>query len=243
MKLFEFGKNKIRYMIQRTSRRRSVGICVLPDTSVILRIPRRLAKGEIDRILSKRAPWILERQTYFKDRFPTHDFVDGEMLPYEGRQIRLSICDAGSRRRFSRLEQELLTVCLRTSDSGRAVPGEVLRWYRAEALRKITASIEKFRYPSGLHPKKITIRNQKRLWGSCTNKHHLSFNWRLVLLPPDILDYVVAHELCHMVHLNHSKKFWSELEKLLPDYAGKRTWLKGRSIEFLSFPRASLPID
>ena len=72
----------------------------------------------------------------------------------------------------------------------------------------------------------ITIRDQKTRWGSCSGRGTLSFNWRLILAPPEILDYVVVHELCHLTHMNHSKEFWSMVSNTIPDYKEKRKWLK-----------------
>ena len=72
----------------------------------------------------------------------------------------------------------------------------------------------------------ITIRDQKTRWGSCSGRGTLSFNWRLILAPPEILDYVVVHELCHLTHMNHSKEFWELVESVIPDYKTKRKWLK-----------------
>lgn len=73
---------------------------------------------------------------------------------------------------------------------------------------------------------RIQIRDQKTRWGSCSSKGTLSFNWRLMLAPPGVLDYVVVHELCHLTHMNHSRDFWNCVSAILPDYKEKRNWLK-----------------
>lgn len=73
---------------------------------------------------------------------------------------------------------------------------------------------------------RITIRDQKTRWGSCSSKGTLSFNWRLMLAPPAVLDYVVVHELCHLMHMNHSKAFWNAVEEIMPNYKIHRKWLK-----------------
>ena len=80
----------------------------------------------------------------------------------------------------------------------------------------------------------ITIRDQKTRWGSCSSRGNLSFNWRLMLAPPAVLDYVVVHELCHLEHMNHSKDFWQCVESILPDYKERRKWLKehGQELTF-----------
>lgn len=77
-----------------------------------------------------------------------------------------------------------------------------------------------------VHFSRITIREQKTRWGSCSSNRNLSFNWKLMLAPPEILDYVVVHELCHLKEMNHSPAFWHEVEQILPDYAHRKKWLK-----------------
>lgn len=77
-----------------------------------------------------------------------------------------------------------------------------------------------------VHFNRITIREQKTRWGSCSSNRNLNFNWKLMLAPPEILDYVVVHELCHLKEMNHSPAFWHEVEQILPDYAQRKKWLK-----------------
>lgn len=95
-----------------------------------------------------------------------------------------------------------------------------------EALKIIPARVEYFAKVIGVTYGKITIRNQKTRWGSCSSKGNLNFNCLLMLAPPEVLDYVVVHELCHRKQMNHSKAFWLEVEKVLPDYKEARKWLK-----------------
>ena len=93
--------------------------------------------------------------------------------------------------------------------------------------RKIFESrVQYFHQFTGGNYTSITIRDQKTRWGSCSGRGTLSFNWRLILAPPEILDYVVVHELCHLTHMNHSKEFWNLVESVIPDYKIRRKWLK-----------------
>ena len=79
---------------------------------------------------------------------------------------------------------------------------------------------------TGGHYEKITVRNQKTRWGSCSQTGTLSFNYRLMMAPPEVIDYVIVHELCHLTHMNHSKAFWNKVAGILPDYAERKQWLK-----------------
>ncbi len=94
------------------------------------------------------------------------------------------------------------------------------------ALKYIPERVEHYSKIIGVDYGRITIRNQKTRWGSCSSKGNLNFNCLLMLTPPEIIDYVVVHELCHRKEMNHSKKFWSEVEKVLPEYKELRKWLK-----------------
>ena len=97
-----------------------------------------------------------------------------------------------------------------------------------EALKVIPERVEYFAKVIGVTYGKITVRNQKTRWGSCSSKGNLNFNCLLMLAPPEVLDYVVVHELCHRKQMNHSKAFWLEVEKVLPNYKEVRKWLKER---------------
>ena len=103
-----------------------------------------------------------------------------------------------------------------------------------EALKVIPARVEYFARVIGVTYGKITIRNQKTRWGSCSSKGNLNFNCLLMLAPPEVLDYVVVHELCHRKQMNHSKAFWSEVEKVLPDYKEARKWLKEEGSQMIT---------
>lgn len=103
-----------------------------------------------------------------------------------------------------------------------------------EALKVIPARVEYFAKVIGVTYGKITIRNQKTRWGSCSSKGNLNFNCLLMLAPPEVLDYVVVHELCHRKQMNHSKAFWAEVEKVLPDYKEARKWLKEEGSQMIT---------
>lgn len=98
--------------------------------------------------------------------------------------------------------------------------------YREAAREYIPKRVDYFIRLTGGSYERITIREQKTRWGSCSGRGTLSFNWKLMLAPPAVLDYVVVHELCHLTHMNHSREFWQAVERVLPDYRERRKWLK-----------------
>lgn len=103
-----------------------------------------------------------------------------------------------------------------------------------EALKVIPERVEYFAKVIGVTYGKITVRNQKTRWGRCSSKGNLNFNCLLMLAPPEVLDYVVVHELCHRKQMNHSKAFWLEVEKVLPDYKEVRKWLKEEGSQMIT---------
>lgn len=109
--------------------------------------------------------------------------------------------------------------------------------FRKAAKEYIPYRVSYFHRLTGGHYTSITIRDQKSRWGSCSGTGTLSFNYRLMMAPPKILDYVVVHELCHLTHMNHSKDFWNMVESILPDYKESRQWLKehGRELTLTGY--------
>ena len=117
------------------------------------------------------------------------------------------------------------------AESGiRKLSDEDIRRLRELAYPVISERVRHFSEIIGVDYGSITIRNQRTRWGSCSGKGNLSFNCLLMLAPPDVLDYVVVHELCHRKEMNHSKRFWDEVEKVLPDYRKQRRWLKEEGV-------------
>ena len=119
--------------------------------------------------------------------------------------------------------------------SPEAASGAIDRWYRREARRRITAAVAREAGRLGVEHTSIAIRDQRTRWGSCSRRGTLSFNWRLVIAPVEVLDYVVIHELCHLRELNHSKAFWRLVDEALPNWREQRRWLNEHGPELQSY--------
>lgn len=153
-----------------------------------------------------------------------------------------SVSNSQIRRFLVEKQHWLITKYLETKQKQEAIPCSDLTDTQRAALtrRYIDAAKEYFpkrvayfhQFTGGTYSR-ITIRDQKTRWGSCSSKGTLSFNWRLMLAPPAILDYVVVHELCHLRHMDHSPAFWQAVGEVFPDYASARKWLRKHGQELV----------
>jgi predicted metal-dependent hydrolase len=100
------------------------------------------------------------------------------------------------------------------------------KWYRAEAARQLPPRVHELARRDGLTFRRIFIKGQKTRWGSCSSLGNLNFNWRLMMCPPEVIDYIIIHELCHLREMNHSPRFWKLVEERCPDYKERKAWLK-----------------
>jgi len=103
---------------------------------------------------------------------------------------------------------------------------EVIQWYRNHADQKIRERVKKYQKQIGEEPNSIKVKKQKKRWGSCSSKRNLNFNWKLIMAPMSVVDYLVVHELSHLKYPNHSKEFWQLVEAVIPNYEEKQEWLR-----------------
>ena len=103
-------------------------------------------------------------------------------------------------------------------------------WYECHALKKLIEKTKQYAGIIGVSPNSISVKNYKSRWGSCSSKGDISYNWRIILAPPHIVNYVVVHELCHLRHMNHSPAYWKSVKQVFPDYLVCRKWLKEKGI-------------
>jgi len=200
---------------------RHARITVTPDLQVRLVVPLRTTRAEIDAVIERKSKWIQKQLDHFKK-------TDSETIKLDHDEILL----LGELYTF-RLRPELngrtvVDATERTVSSGRNLlaDSELERWYRDRARTLIAGQLARFSREHGFEYGNVSIRDQKTRWGSCSARKNLSFSWRLVQLPPDIVDYVVVHELVHTKVLNHSKAFWAEVGSIFPDYKQAVGWLR-----------------
>jgi predicted metal-dependent hydrolase len=204
------------------SRRRTIGLEVTPAATLIVRAPLRAPAAHIDEIIRQKRSWILRKLDEMKRRplLPSHEYAEGELFFYLGRAYPLHIVDHENMT-IERGERFYISRLLLPD-----IRNHMKRWYREEARREIQARCMWLSTKTGLVPATIRITDARQRWGSCTHKGGLNFSWRLIQAPPEIVDYVVVHELVHLGQPDHSKKFWSAVRKIMPDYEVRRKWLR-----------------
>ena len=199
--------------------RKTLGICVHPDGSVEVKAPMETPLEQIRKHVHRRAPWIYKQQRYFSSfgiHTPERKYVSGESHLYLGRQYMLRVVD--SERNEVHYKGNILEVeCRRRKD----VRSLLMAWYRKRAEKKFEEYagplIARFnRYQ--VKPSAIKLKEMATRWGSCTATGQILLNPRLVCAPRICIEYVIIHELCHLVHRNHTKDFYKLLTQEMPDW-------------------------
>jgi predicted metal-dependent hydrolase len=216
----------IAYSVRRSSRARRVRVTVHPHGEVEVVLPARAREREAAAAVAQLRPWI-ERRLREAALARARVASAAGTVPYLGRALRL--VPQPGRLRVHRRGDELLV-----PDGDATEPLE--RWYRRAARQEIAPRLDVASAAVGRPYTALTIRNQRTRWGSCSATGAMSFNWRLLLAPESILDYVVWHEACHLLVLDHSPRFWRLLEHHLPGYRDPRRWLRANGAALVLTP-------
>lgn len=212
---------------RRSSRARRVSLRIDPrDGAVVVTLPMRAGRRQGLDLLHTHAAWVMDRLSALP---PAAPFVPGGIVPVGGRPHR--IVHIPGLRGAARLDHGVLEV----AGDAAHVSRRVADFLRAEARRRITAlALAKAAVLDRRVPR-ITIKDTKSRWGSCAPDGSLAFSWRLVLAPPEVLDYVVAHEAAHLVHMNHGPRFWALCAQLSPHTEAAKHWLAAHGGRLLRY--------
>lgn len=209
--------SQIDYTVRRSERARRVRVTVDAARGVEVVLPRRAAEREAAAAVRELGPWIGRRLAELESARAAVA-ARGEAVPYLGRLLTVR-CEAG-RTRVHRRGDELL------APAGPARTEAIERWYRRAARDEIEPRLERACDQAGTTYARLSIRGQRTRWASCSRTGAMSFNWRLLLAPEPVLDYVVWHEVCHLHVLDHSPRFWALLARHCPGYREHVRWLR-----------------
>jgi predicted metal-dependent hydrolase len=219
----ETSRGAINYMLVRSRRRRSIAIMIDPERGVVVYAPHRVGEPELAELLRQRADWIRNKLKVLVSRPAPRQYVEGEQFLFLGKPYKFKIIRSLPDDQAYLLGPELIV------NMGQATEPKPLieAWYRAEADKLIKSRVRFYADIIGVAPSKVLIKTQKRRWGSCSSRTgSLNFNWKIVMAPIEIVDYVVVHELAHLKHPNHLNDFWSFVSSVIPNYKACRKWLR-----------------
>ncbi len=226
-----FGDTTIEYQVRRSPRRKKTVQITVDGAGVQVAAPVTTLDDEIQAIIRKRAPWILQNAADAQLAVAPKRFVSGETLPYLGKNVRLVVEPADVRYpqvRFDHWRFRVEVPRSMSKDQGRErIHRALVAWYRQRAAVRMEAGVNRWwpRFGDGQLPR-VLIRNQRQRWGSCAPDGTLRFNWRVVMLEPALAEFVVVHELAHLSVKNHSPEFWALVTAALPDAQDRRRKLR-----------------
>ncbi len=215
-------------------RRRTVALLVQPEGDVRVMAPVRMSLRAIERLVRQKAGWIRKRLESLRlnpPRRSVQTFADGAEAPYLGKTYKVRLTQ----------KEAAQTVCIAAEgEMAINVPdagpeGAALReearlelklWYKKQARREFRERLAVWSARLGVKPGRLIVTSPLRRWGSCNSKNEIRVNYRLIMASPDVIDYVLAHELAHIRHKNHGRAFWRCLEKVMPDHKERRRQLR-----------------
>lgn len=211
-----YGASVIAYEIEYCPRK-TLGIVVQPDGSVLLKAPMDASQEQLQKRVRRRAAWILRQQRYFADfgePMPERKYISGESHLYLGRQYMLRVVI--DKHNHVEYHQNILEVhCRKQSNASKVLQ----QWYLERAEIKLreyaTPLVERFK-AHGIKPKEITLRQMDKRWGYCTSDGNITLNPDIIRAPRACIEYVITHELCHLIHRNHTKAFYALLCQEMP---------------------------
>lgn len=220
----------IRYRVVRSARRkRTIQLRLDPEHGVTVTAPVRASRAEIEGLVQARSGWIVERLGTLAS-VPRQSLRSGATVPFRGSTLLLTVHSSSQKRSHVRHNEGTLTIEIPAgpdpTEAEDRVRAALQKWYMTRALEHIQESVSRWAPKLGVQPAGIRVANQKRRWGSCSPTGVLRFNWRLVLADPELLDYVVVHELAHLRHMNHSKEFWAVVATAIPGHLPLRKQLR-----------------
>ncbi|MDG6773991.1 SprT family zinc-dependent metalloprotease [Thiomicrorhabdus sp. ZW0627] len=242
--------------VVKTARKKSIAL-KHTSSGIELHVPRHLSERALNKLLQHHSQWIARKVQTLQSR-PLEGFKaqPGETVLFHGEAYELQFSEAdvsenravSSRRRKSKLQCRLQdgafylhgiaeNVDTESETFLTDIKGAIQHWFIEQSHAYIEPRMESYARQIGVQPKSVTVKTYKSRWGSCYPDGRIQFNWKLMQAPEWVVDYVIVHELCHLVHANHSRNFWQLVERHYPQTPQAKRWIKqhgGQLIQFLS---------
>ena len=225
--IIDIGNVDLEIRVERTNRKRTISLQV-KNNKLIIKTPRSVSKKTLVDLIKRKQHWINQRAIlHFEEQnLKNREFIDNDKFYFRGDEYRLSLILG--RKEAVKIEGGLLVVSYVDDKSiGRENIKRLLEdWYLKESIKILKARTEELAQQMRVQPYGITVKNYKSKWGSCTANNKISYNWRIIMAPDCIVDYLIIHELSHIIEPNHSKNFWYQVGNYCKDFQKKRKWLR-----------------
>jgi predicted metal-dependent hydrolase len=229
----QYGTKTIEFTII-FRQRKTLEIRVEPPNIVSVVAPYGTSEDKVNQYVKKKANWIVQQLYLFKDtefRKINRQIVNGESFLYLGRNYSLQLLDDLSLTKpVVNLYQGKIYIKTPTRDE-QVLQKAMKDWYKKKAIGRITDRVNYFQSYFNKRPTTIKVKEQQKRWGSCTSNKELLFNWRSIMAPSYVLDYIIVHEMCHLYFMNHSQEFWNLLSTVMSDYEQRKEWLKNNGVK------------
>lgn len=215
---------QLTYSVRRSTKRKTLTITVERDRSIVVHAPAKASDEAIQQVVDSRRQWIFEKLKHaqkYRDlpHPPGKELVTGESAIYLGRSYRIEVVGDGLN------EIEFANRFLIPALHAIKRKGAMREWYLARANEKILPRVERHAHELGVEFKRATIVDNRYRWGSCTVHDNVTFNWRLIKAPTFVIDYIIVHELAHLIEPNHTPRFWNVVRAQVPRMEKARAWL------------------
>ena len=218
-------KNNFEIKINRSSRRNSVAL-IVKDNTLYVKAPFYISENTINNIITIKNKWITKK--FAEDNIlrgqPIIKYNNGDILLFKGKQYKLNVKEFSSNR--AELTNNFLNIYINGSYQNKGIIKDILfKWYFFESEYNLNKTVTYYKDLMDVSVNNIKISEYKSKWGSCNITKKLTFDWRIIMAPEQVIRYLVVHELSHIRHPNHSRSFWSNVESFMPDFNIHRKWL------------------
>ncbi len=225
---FQYGDSTILFDVTY-SKRKTISISLEAPDRVSVKAPIGLSEDELLKRVQSKARWIVRKLDELENIkvMPAKKLLlNGESFMYLGRDYSLRLTtNVNLKLPEISIDQDQLMVNTPSQDK-EIIKKEIEVWYRIKAREYMQERLKYYQPMVGAKPVLVRIKTQQKRWGSCSSLGNLNFNWKVVMAPSPVIDYLIVHELCHLIHPNHSQDFWNLVFSILPDYKERREWLK-----------------
>ncbi len=227
---FRIDNYKLIYEIEKKNVKR-ITLKINSEGNVKIVIPMRVSKESAEKIIEDKKEWILDKLQKInekKDIIKEKELKSGEELFFMGKKYILKITESDKKECVNIKNDEEIEIYIKNENSGdeNKIKKIIMEWYMEELKILLKEKVEKYSKLINKYPKSVTIKKLKSSWGICSFYGDISINWRIIMAPEEVIDYLIVHELCHLVHHNHSKKYWELVESIIENHKEKRKWLK-----------------